>query len=47
MKTQLSCIFLAPCHVCEELVKSYGLEFHGHKIIIEEAKTSPRTYLNK
>ena len=38
---------LAPCHFCNELVKLHGLEFHGHKIIIEEAKTRPRTLLNE
>ena len=38
---------LAYCHVCNELVKLHGLEFHGHKIIIEEAKTPPRTLLNE
>ena len=38
---------LAPCHVSNELVKSDGLEFHGCKIIIEEAKTPPRTLLNE
>ena len=38
---------LAPCHVSNELVKSDGLEFHGCKIITEEAKTPPRTLLNE
>ena len=38
---------LAPCHFCNELVKLHGLEFHGHKIIIEEAKARPRTSLNE
>ena len=38
---------LALCHVCNELVKLYGLEFQGRKIIIEEAKTPPRTLLNE
>ena len=38
---------LAPCHVSNELVKSDGLEFHGCKIIIEEAKTLPWTLLNE
>ena len=38
---------LAPCHVCNELVKLHGLEFQGRKIIIEEAKTPPRTLLNE
>ena len=37
---------LAPCHVCNKLVKLRGLEFHGRKIIIEETKTPPRTLLN-
>ena len=30
-----------------KLVKLHGLEFHGRKIIIEEAKRSPRTLVNK
>ena len=30
-------------HISDELVKIHGLEFHGRKIIIEEAKTPPRT----
>ena len=38
---------LAPCDVCNELVKLHGLEFQGLKIIIEEAKTPPRTLLNE
>ena len=38
---------LAPCHVCNELVKLHSLEFHGRKISIEEAKTPPRTLLNE
>ena len=38
---------LAPSHVCNELVKLHGLEFQGRKIIIEEAKTPPRTLLNE
>ena len=38
---------LAPYHVCNELVKLHGLEFHGCKIIIEEVKTTPRTLLNE
>ena len=38
---------LAPCHVCNELVKLHGLEFYGRKIIIEEAKTLPKTLLNE
>ena len=33
---------LLPCHVCDELVKLHGLEFHVRKSIIEEAKTPPR-----
>ena len=32
-----------PCHVCDELVKLHGLEFHVRKSIIEEVKTPPRT----
>ena len=36
---------LAPCHISNELVKLYGLEFHCRKIIIEVAKTPPRTLL--
>ena len=38
---------LARSHVCNELVKLHGLEFQGRKIIIEEAKTPPRTLLNE
>ena len=38
---------LAPCHVYNELVKLHGLEFHCRKIIIEEAKTPPKTLLNE
>ena len=38
---------LAPCHVCNELVKLHELEFHDLKFIIEEAKTPPRTLLNE
>ena len=38
---------LALCHVCNELVKLNGLEFHGRKLIIEEAITSPKTLLNE
>ena len=38
---------LAPCHVCEELVKLHGLEFHGRKIIIKDGKTPHRTIVNK
>ena len=37
----------ASCHACDDLVKLNGLEFHGSKIIIEEAKTPPWTFLNK
>ena len=40
-------VILAPCHVCDELVKLHGLEFHGRKIIIEEAKTPPGTVVNE
>ena len=38
---------LATCHVCNELAKFHGLEFHGRKIIIEEAKTPHRTSVNE
>ena len=38
---------LATCHVCNELAKFHGLEFHGRKIIIEEAKTPHRTLVNE
>ena len=38
---------LAPFHVCDKLVKLHSFEFHGRKIIIEEAKTPPRTLVNK
>ena len=38
---------LGPCHVCDELVKLHGLEFHGHKIIIKEAEAPPRTLVNE
>ena len=38
---------LASCHVCDGLVKLHGLKFHGPKIIIEEVKTLPRTFLNE
>ena len=38
---------LAPFHVCDKLVKLHSFEFHGHKIIIEEAKAPPRTLVNK
>ena len=38
---------LAPWPACNELVKLHGLEFQGHKIIIEETKTPPRTFLNE
>ena len=38
---------LAPCHVCDDLVKLHGLKFHGRKIIIEEAKIPPRTFVNE
>ena len=34
---------LATCHVCDKLVKLHGLEFHGRKIIIDEAKTPHKT----
>ena len=37
----------APCHVCDDLVKLHGLKFHGRKIIIEEAKIPPRTFVNE
>ena len=37
---------LARYHVCNKFVKLHGLEFHGRKIIIEKAKTPPRTLLN-
>ena len=38
----------APGHICDELVKLHDLEFYGPKIIIiEEAKTLPRTFFNK
>ena len=40
-------VILAPCHVCDELVKLHGLEFHGRKIIIEEAKTPPGSVVNE
>ena len=29
---------LATCHVCDELVKLYGLEFHGRKILLKKLK---------
>ena len=38
---------LAPCHVCNELIKLHGLEFYCRKIFIEEAKTPPKTLLNE
>ena len=39
---------LAPCHVCDELVKLHCLEFHGLEIsIIEESKTPPQTLVKK
>ena len=38
---------LAPCRVCDDLVKLHGLKFHGRKIIIEEAKIPPRTFVNE
>ena len=39
---------LAPGHICDELVKLHDLEIYGPKIIIiEEAKTLPRTFFNK
>ena len=38
---------LAPCHVCDELAKLHGSEFHSRKIIIEEAKAPPRTLVNE
>ena len=34
---------LATCHVYDKLVKLHGLEFHGRKIIIDEAKTPHKT----
>ena len=37
---------LAPCHVCDELLKLHGSEFDGRKIIIEEAKAPPRILVN-
>ena len=38
---------LAPYHVCHVFLKKlHGLKFHGPKIIIEEAKTPPRTLVN-
>ena len=36
---------LASCHACDELVKLHSLEFHGHKLIIKEAKTAQRTLM--
>ena len=38
---------LAPCHVCDELVKLHGLKFHSRKIITEKAKRPPRTSVKK
>ena len=38
---------LTPFRVCNELVKLHDLEFQGCKIIIEEAKTPPRTLFIK
>ena len=38
---------LAPCHVCDELVKLHGLEFHGRKIVIEKAETPHKTLVNE
>ena len=38
---------LAPCHVCNELIKLHGLEFYCRKIFIEEAKTPPKALLNE
>ena len=38
---------LAPCHICNELLKLHDLEFHNRKIIIEQDKTPPRTLLNE
>ena len=29
---------LATCHACDELVKLYGLEFHGRKILLKKLK---------
>ena len=43
----MSCIRHAHCHVCDELVKLYGFEFHGLKLIMEEVKTPPRTLVNE
>ena len=43
-KIQWSCIYFnVCCHVCDKLVKLHGLEFHGRKIIIDEAKTPHKT----
>ena len=33
--------------MCNEFAKLHGLEFQGRKIIIEEAKTPPRTLSNE
>ena len=38
---------LAPYYVCDELVKLHGSEIHDLKIIMEEAKTPPRTLVNE
>ena len=43
----LKLFILAPCQVCDELVKLRGLEFHGRKIITEKSKTIPRALVNK
>ena len=31
---------LVPCYVCHDFVKLHSLEFHGCKIIVEQAKTT-------
>ena len=31
-------ITLAPCHVCDELVKLHGLAFHAVKLLLKKPK---------
>ena len=33
-----------PVHVFNEIIKPNGADFHGNKLIVEEAKTPPRTF---
>ena len=38
---------MSPVHILNKIIKLNGVEFHGNKVIVEEAKTPARTIYSK